>query len=111
LMLSIPSLSAATSVNLVWSGVNTTGGSATLNGNSVTIDPSATATLTLDVQLVVDARGVNAAFLDFDWGLDLDNELNLLAWEELSWSNAMGGRTLTPVRSIPEHRHGRAYYR
>ncbi len=95
--LGISSAAGATSVLLVWTGVNTNGTPlAAISGNSVTLLPSGEATLTLDVQLVVDSRGVSSAFMTFDWDTDLDNEVNLISFSELSWSNGMGNRTLEP---------------
>jgi len=96
-ILCIPSLSFATSVNLVWTGAATSSGGATLNGNSVALDPSAVATLTLDIQINADSRGVAEAFLIMTWDTDLGNEVNLLSFEELSWSNGMGTRLLDPI--------------
>jgi len=98
LLLLVPSIASATSVNLIWTGTNGTPGAInSVNGNSVTINPSGVATLTLDIQLVVDSRGVSSAFLTFDFDTDLDNEINLLSYSELSWSNGTGTRNLSPI--------------
>ena len=99
-IMSMPSVSAATSVSLIWTSVNASGGGAVASGNSVTLDPSAVATLTLDVQIDVDSRGLAAAFINFGWDTDLGNEANLPTWEEFSWFNASGTRKLRPLFDI-----------
>jgi len=98
LLLLAPSVASATSVNLIWTGFaeNAPGAINSVSGNSVTMNPSGIATLTLDVQIVADSRGVSSAFMTFSFDTDLDNEVNLLSWTELSWSNGTGTRTLTP---------------
>jgi len=90
-LLLIPSIASATSVNLVWNGtaVNTSGAIASMTANSVTLNPSGVATLTLDVVLDVDSRGVSGAFLTLDFDTDFDNELNAVSWKELAWSQGM----------------------
>jgi len=98
--LGISSAAGATSVNLIW--LNSAGGAITeVSGGSITLEESAVATLTLDVQLDVDSRGAAAVFLTIDFDTDLENELNVLSWSEISWSlsNTKGVvvRTLTPI--------------
>ncbi len=94
--LGISSAASATSVFFVWSGTATSGngGPVIKSGNSVTLNESWVATLTLEVMMGVDSRGMSSAFLTMDWDTDLDNEVNMLAFEEISWSNAGGARTL-----------------
>jgi len=93
-LLFVPAAVNATSVNLIWTAVN--GVVASASGNSVTLFPSTTVTLTLDVRVTVDSRGASSMFMTFDWDRDLENELNLVSWTEMSWSNGMGTRNLTP---------------
>ena len=40
----------------------------------------------LEVQIEVDTRGMSGAFMTFDWDTDLNNEINILEWEELDWA-------------------------
>jgi hypothetical protein len=96
-ILSIPSLSLATTATLLWTGATTSNGSATLNGNSAALSPSASAPLTLDIQIDADSRGVAVASLNIAWDTDLGNEVNLITFEELSWSNLSGNRVLDPI--------------
>ena len=93
--LGISSGASASSVDLVWSG--TAGGIAAVSGNSVTVSGSSVATLTLEVTLTSDSRGVSAAFADFNFDTDFGNEVNIVSFTEISWSNTSGLRTLTPL--------------
>lgn len=96
-LLGISRTADAATVNMIWTGVNTNGVDiVAMSGNSVTLDHSGVATLTLDMVLDIDSLGVSGYFLRSDFDSDLDNELNLLSWAELSWSNGMGSRTLVP---------------
>ena len=84
------SVANATSVNLRWSGGIASAGSLSGVGtSSITIAPSATATLTLDIRINVDSAGLSSAFLSLEFDRDLKNELNILAFEELSWVSGM----------------------
>ena len=84
-LLLTPSIASSTSVSLVWQ--NSAGGPIdSVSGNSVTLVGSGVATLTLDVVIDVDSRGLEAAFLTFDFDTDFGNEVNILAWEEISWA-------------------------
>ncbi len=75
--LGISSAASATSVSLVWTGA--AGDIFGVSGSSVTIGQTGSATLTLDVVLDIDSRGVAGAFLNIDFDTDLGNELDLLA--------------------------------
>jgi len=94
--LGLSSAAGATSVNLIWTGATVNGNIVSMSGGSVLLDVSSVATLTLDVRFDVDSRGVSAIFMTVDWDVDLDNELNLISWSEMSWSNGMGTRNLSP---------------
>ena len=94
--LGMSSAAGATSVNLIWSSTN--GAVFSQSGNSVTV--SGAATLTLEVQFDIDSRGTPGAFLTFNWDTDLKNELNLIEWTELSWSNGSGKRCRNVRSSI-----------
>jgi hypothetical protein len=78
-LLLTPSAASATSVNLVW--INSAGGPIdSVSGNSVSLNQSGVVvTLTLDVQLAIDSRGVAGAFLTFTFDTDLKNELDLVS--------------------------------
>jgi hypothetical protein len=98
--LGISGAAGATSVNLIWQ--NAAGGAINaVSGSSVTLELASVATLTLDVQIDVDSLGLAGAFLRLDFDTDLGNELNVLSWEEISWSktNSKGVtvRTLSPL--------------
>ena len=81
-LLGVAGAAGATSVNMVWTGAS----SGTINGSSVAVSGTANATLTLDVQIDIDSRGLAAAFMTFDFDTDLGNELNLLSFSEVPWS-------------------------
>ena len=72
-----------------------------VSGNSVALSPSSNATLTLEVVLDADSKGVSGAFVAIGWDFDLENELNLIAFEEIAWSNESGTRELSALRNIP----------
>ena len=99
--LGISSAASATSVQMVWTGAN---GAADLLGNTVTLPQgTGSATLTLDVVINIDSRGLAGAFLTFDFDTDLGNEVNLLGFEEINWSkinkNQVVKKTLLPLRA------------
>jgi hypothetical protein len=86
-LLGIGSEASATSVNLRWLGGTASSGSITgLGTSSVTIAPSAVATLTLDIRINADAAGVSAAFFSLEFDTDLLNELNFVSFSELTWT-------------------------
>jgi hypothetical protein len=89
-LLGVGSMASATSVNLRWVAGNASSGSITgIGTSSVTLAPSAVATLTLDIRLAVDAAGVSSAFLSLEFDRDLANELNKVSFEELTWTGMM----------------------
>jgi hypothetical protein len=103
-LLGFGSAANATSVNLRWSGGSTSLGAITgLGTSSVTIAPSAVATLTLDIRINVDSQGLSAAFLSLEFDTDLRNELNIVSFSEISWTGVMMSTmdtpTLTPLQS------------
>jgi hypothetical protein len=84
------SVSSATSVNLRWLAAAPTVGPVTgLGTNSIVLAPSATATLTLDIRIAVDGGGLSSAFLSLEFDRDLQDELNILSFAELTWTGAM----------------------
>jgi hypothetical protein len=88
--LGIGSEASATSVNLKWVAGSVSAGSITgIGSSSVTIAPSAYATLTLDVQINVDAAGLSSAFLSLRFDTDLLNELNIVSFQEIAWTGVM----------------------
>jgi hypothetical protein len=94
---------SATSVNLRWAGGLTSFGAITgLGTDTVTLAPSAVATLTLDIRIAVDAGGLSSAFLSLEFDTDLKDELNYVSFEELTWTGAtfmMTMATVTPTLS------------
>ena len=57
----------ATSVDLIFISANVSGGAISgLGTNSVTLDPGATATLTLDIQVKADAEGLIGIFMSLE---------------------------------------------
>ncbi len=80
----------ATSVNLRWvAGTASVGAITGLGTSSVTLAPSAFATLTLDIRVAVDATGLSAAFLSLEFDNDLLNELNIVSFSEINWTGVM----------------------
>lgn len=65
-----------------------------LGTDRVVVSSTSPATLTLDIQLDIDSRGVDSAFLSLEFDRDLLNELNVLSAQELDWTNAKGTRFL-----------------
>jgi hypothetical protein len=95
--LGISSEASATSVNLRWLAGSASSGSITgIGSSSVTIAPSAVATLTLDIRINVDAAGLSSAILSLEFDRDLANELNILSFEELAWTGVMMNTMLLP---------------
>ena len=85
--LGFTSVAGATSVNLHIVGAHTNNnGIHSVAGDAITINPSGTVTITVDVQLDVDSRGTSAAFLSLLFDTDGGNELNMLSFDELAWS-------------------------
>ncbi|NQZ95698.1 MAG: PEP-CTERM sorting domain-containing protein [Myxococcales bacterium] len=88
-LLAFASPASATSVDLVITGAFGNVASFGSNFIDTSIGP---ATFTVDVQIDVDARGVSGVFLSLLFDTDNKNELDVLAFSELSWSkiNNMG---------------------
>lgn len=93
----ISSAASATSVNLVWTGDS---GGVITSGNSVTLAPSSTATLTLDVVLDIDSRGAAGVTINVLFDTDLGNELNVLSQTNIAWSNMSGTMVLGPLTGV-----------
>jgi hypothetical protein len=97
-LLGLGSEASATSVNLRWLAGSASSGSITgIGTSSVTLAPSAVATLTLDMRIVVDSAGLSSAFLSLDFDTDLLNELDFVSFEELSWTGVMMTTMATPT--------------
>lgn len=94
LMLVGASSASATTVNLLWTASSDAG--ATGIGTSTiglsTANPGVL--LTLDLVIGIDAAGLSAYGLDVEFDTDLDNELDIVSFQELSWENAKATRTL-----------------
>jgi hypothetical protein len=86
----------ATSVNLRWAGA---AGSAVTGLGTSTVTVAGAATLTLDIRIAVDSSGLSAAFLSLEFDRDLRNELNVLSFEEISWTGVMMTAMDTPSMS------------
>lgn len=88
--LGVSSTASATSVNLRWVSGSASSGSITgLGTSSVTLAPSAVATLTLDIRIAVDSAGLSSAFLSLEFDNDLLNELNIVSFAEIDWTGVM----------------------
>lgn len=91
------SAASATSVNLRWVGGQASSGSITgLGTDSVFFSPSSVATLTLDIRVAVDAAGLRSAFLSLEFDRDLMNELDIVSFQEISWTAMMMNTQATP---------------
>jgi hypothetical protein len=84
---SAPIASHATTVATIWTGASSAGPIAGLGTSDVYVSGSEPATLTFDVIVDVDADGLSAIGLDFEFdvGPEFDDELNAVA-RESCWS-------------------------
>ena len=71
-----------------------------VDGNIVNMVPSAVATLSLDVVLSVDSRGLSAVFLSLRFDSDLRNAVDLLYWEELPFAQ-VNSKGVTTASLLP----------
>lgn len=80
---------SATTVSFVWTGASSAGPVAGLGTSSVSVSGTDPATLTLEIQVNVDARGLQAISADlvFDTGPGFDDELNLIDAAEIPYSS------------------------
>lgn len=93
--LGFSSVASATSVGLVVTGVAFGGTGGTSDASSVTLNVSGSATLTVDVQVDIDSRGLAGLFMNVRFDSDGENELDVVSFTELSWAfvNMMGVTT------------------
>jgi hypothetical protein len=88
----------ATSVVLTFVGAISSGQGITgLGTNELGMCCASPATLTMDIQMTVDSRGVSNAVFSIRFDSDLRNELNILSIQEIAWSNMSMSRNLSPV--------------
>jgi len=83
--------SAMTSIKLIWTGSSAGG---PLGSSSIVVPNNEVTTLTLDIVLEVDNRGVSVVWTSLEFDRDLGNELNLLGYAEISWSDPESQRSL-----------------
>ena len=79
--------SNAISVDLTWTG--TTGSGAT-GGTAIVVSNAVVETLTLDMEITTDSRGLGVAGLSLLFDADLGNELDVISFQELAWNSPMG---------------------
>ena len=85
---------AATEILLVWTGTTGTG---TPGDSTIVVSDSQVETLTLELRADIDAVGVNGIFASIEFDRDLGDELNVLSFDELAWSNPTFTRSLAPI--------------
>ncbi len=94
--LGFSSVASATSVGLAIVGTAAGGaGIFSSTASSVTLNVSGSATLTVDVQVDIDSRGLAGLFMSLKFDTDGENEVNVVSFTELSWAfvNMMGATT------------------
>lgn len=90
----VPGTARGTSVHLIWTG---TTGSGTTGTSAIAVSDTVPETLTLDVRIDVDAAGLSTAWLSLAFDQDLENELDLLSFEEIGWTGTMVPGMQTPT--------------
>ena len=96
-ILGAPLAAFAGTVSLVWAaGVG--GGTITgLGSSTVFVGGTAVATLSLDIVVDVGTEGLLAGGIDIEFDTDLGDELNILSFTELGWTNAKSSRNLLNI--------------
>jgi hypothetical protein len=92
--LAAPALAVPT-ISLQWSG---TTGSGSTGGSSITVSNTAVETLTLDLVVQVGSEELVGLFASLQFDVDLGNELDLISFQEIGWSNPMATRKLEPFK-------------
>lgn len=87
---------SAGTVSMIWA--NGAGGVVSgIGTTSVEVSTTAVATLSLDVVLDIDTPNFTAGGIDIEFDTDLGNELNILSFTELGWTNAKASRSLLQI--------------
>ena len=86
----------AAPVELIWSA-GAGGVFSGLGTSTVGVSSTAVATLSLDVRLDVGSEGFVVGEADFEFDPDLANELDVLSFAEIAWTNAGVTRSLVPL--------------
>lgn len=111
LLLAPISPTSATTVSFVWTGASSAGPVAGLGTSTVFVSGIDPTTLTLEIHFDIDGDGLDAAEADveFDRGPDFEDELHILSFSELDWTNGKKRMShLTPGISRSQESTGSA---